>query len=162
LISTPARLRLRLKQYLPRSHHQPPFRDFPDHHKRDNSSKITTIKALPLSTKVASTINNPTLPNKLTNKPDTTMEEIKGQTTAKAFKTTQVASTITKITIRDTKAITKTTLRSMPPSSSSSSNHFKASKIFKLNHFTQQQQVNLGHKLEICLRYQSLLKPPLL
>ncbi len=140
------------KHQLPRLHPQPPFRHSTDHHNRHNSNKITlitTIKAL------SSKILTPT------NKTYISPEEVKGSTN-KTIQTTQVAtSTIPTTTIRDTKVITKTNFSSTLWMASFSSNHL-TSKIFKPNHFIQQQQVNLGQKLEICLRYQSILKPPLL
>ena len=134
------------KQQLPRLHPQPPFRHFPDHHNRHNTSKITimtTIKAL--SSKILTPTNKSTFPSSLSNnKTHISPEEIKGSTT-KTIQITQVAtSTIPTTTIRDTKGITITNLSSMPPSSSSSSNHYIA---FPLNKDLTQQQLSNGNKM---------------
>ena len=136
------------KQQLPRFHPQPPFRHFPDHHNRHNSSKIkimTIIKAL--SSKILTPTNKSTFPSSLSNnKTYTSPEEIKGSTT-KTIQTTQVAtSTITTTTISETKVITKTNLSSMPPSSSSSSSRNHNITI-PLNKYLTQQQVSHGNKM---------------
>jgi len=125
---------------------QSPIRHFPDHHNRHNSSKITiriTIKAL--NYRILTPTNGFTWKSSLANKTLITPEEIQGSTT-KTIQTTQVATTtITSITISETKAFTKTNLSSMSPSSITS-NH---NKTIPLNKHLTRQQVNHGNKMQI-------------